>query len=64
MDSNGNFKKSIKDLWDKVPKFRDSMGSVATLHIPCSKTLITSALGDENFMVGTMTKANQYFYKL
>jgi hypothetical protein len=64
VDSNRNFKKQIKDLWDKLPNFRDSMDSVATLHIPCSKTLITSALSEQDFMVNTMTKANRYFYKL
>jgi len=64
VDSGGNFKKSIKDLWDKLPKFRDSMDSVATLHIPCSKILIKSGLGNEDFMVATITKAGRYFYKL
>lgn len=64
VDINGNFKKQIKDLWDKLPSFRDSMDSVATLHIPCNKNLITSALSDQDFMVNTMTKANRYFYKL
>ena len=64
VDSNGNFKKQIKDLWDKLPAFRDNMSSVATLHIPCTKSLITSALNDEDFMVNTMADAKRYFYKL
>jgi MTH538 TIR-like domain (DUF1863). len=64
VDSNGKFKISINNLWDKLPIFRDSMASVATLHVPNSKALITSALGNEDFMVGTMTKAGRYFYEL
>ena len=28
------FRKQIKDLWDKLPKFRDSMENVPTLHVP------------------------------
>ena len=52
------------DLWDKLPAFRDNMSSVATLHIPCTKSLITSALNDEDFMVNTMADAKRYFYKL
>lgn len=57
VDSNGNFKKQIKDLWDKLPAFRDNMSSVATLHIPCTKSVIISALNNEDFMVNTMADA-------
>lgn len=63
VDSNGNFNKQIKDLWDKLPAFRDNMASVATLHIPCTKSLITSALNDEDFMVNTMADAKKYYYE-
>ena len=63
VDNLGCFKKQITDLWDKLPKFRDSMSSVATLHIPCNKDLITSALKNTGFMVNSMTTADRYFYK-
>lgn len=63
VDSNGNFKKQIKDLWDKLPAFRDNMSSVATLHIPCTKSVIISALNNEDFMVNTMADAEKYYYK-
>ncbi|MBC5679653.1 TIR domain-containing protein [Lachnospira hominis (ex Liu et al. 2021)] len=63
VDSNGNFKKQIKDLWDKLPAFRDNMSSVATLHIPCTKSVIISALNNEDFMVNTMADAKKYYYK-
>ncbi|CEO89922.1 conserved hypothetical protein [Syntrophaceticus schinkii] len=54
-------KKQVKDLWDSVPIFRDSMASVATLHVPYKKKLIRTALNDENFMVGTMDKIDTYY---
>lgn len=63
VDSNGNFKKQIKDLWDTLPKFRDSKSSVAVLHVPCKKIHITSALKDTGFMVNTMKDAGDYYYK-
>ena len=57
-------RKQVKDLWDKLPVFRDSMSKVATLHIPYKKSLIVSALKDDDFKVQTMTKAAAYYYKL
>ena len=62
--SEKNFKKQIKDLWDKLPKFRDSMANVPTLHVPNKKNLIKKALEDEDFMVSTKCDANTYFYPL
>lgn len=56
------FKKQIKDLWDKLPKFRNSMDSVPTLHIPNNKALIRKALENEGFMVNTKKDADTYFY--
>ncbi|MCD7789562.1 MAG: TIR domain-containing protein [Bacteroides thetaiotaomicron] len=63
VDSNGNFKKQITDLWDKLPIFRDSMGNVATVHIPLQKSIITDALNDAGFTVHSMKKAGAYYYK-
>ena len=57
-------RKQVKDLWDKLPKFRDNMDKVATLHVPYKKNLIVSALEDPDFKVQTMTNAGQYHYKL
>lgn len=58
------FKKQIKDLWDNLPKFRDSMKNVPTLHVPNKKELIKKALNDSDFMVNTKCEANTYFYPL
>lgn len=57
-------RKQVTDLWDKLPKFRDNMDKVATLHVPYKKFLIISALNDADFKVQTMTKAGAYHYKL
>ena len=50
-------RKQVKDLWDKLPMFRDSMSKVATLHVPYKKSLIVSALKDDDFKVQTMAEA-------
>lgn len=57
-------RKQIKDLWDKLPVFRDNMSKVATLHVPYKKSLITSALKDADFKVQTMGKSTAYYYKI
>ncbi len=55
-------KQGIKDLWDNLPIFRDSMADVPTIHLPNKKELIKSALSDTNFMINTKGEANIYFY--
>jgi len=60
---SGTIKKKIKDLWDNLPIFRDSMKNVPTIHIPLSKTLIESALKDKDYMVATKADPGRHFYK-
>ena len=55
-------KQQIKDLWDKLPRFRDSMGEVPTLHVPNKKDLIRKSLEDPDFRVLTKCKAGEFFY--
>ena len=55
-------KKKIEDLWDKLPKFRDSMTNVPTLHVPNKKSLIKKALQDDDFQVQTKRKPGVFFY--
>ena len=55
-------RKKIKNLWDKLPKFRDSMKDVPTLHVPNKKSLIKKALQDEDFKVQTKCKPGIFFY--
>lgn len=57
-------KKQVKDLWDKLPQFRDNMYKIATFHVPYKKNLIMNALQDSDFKVQTMTNTGQYYYKL
>jgi len=61
--SSNTIKKKIKDLWDNLPIFRNSMGEVPTIHIPNDKALIKKALNDSDFMVNTKCDPSQYFYK-
>jgi len=55
-------KQSVKNLWDNLPKFRDSMSKVPTLHVPNRKALIKKALEDTDFMVNTKCDPDIYFY--
>ena len=55
-------RKKIEDLWGKLPKFRDSMKNVPTLHVPLKKDLIRKALGDKNFQVQTKGEPDVFFY--
>lgn len=57
-------KKQIRDLWDKLPVFRDNMDKVATLHVPYKKELIKSALEDPDLRVQTMVDPDAYFFTI
>ena len=61
---NGLLKQSVKNLWDRLPIFRDSMNKVPTLHIPYKKELIEAALKNKNFMLATKTNPDYYWYTL
>jgi hypothetical protein len=56
------FKKQIKDLWGKLPVFRDSMSNVPTIHIPMDKVLIEKALNDPDFALATKKSPRRCFY--
>lgn len=62
--NSAGIKQKIKNLWDNLPKFRDSMSEVPTIHIPNKKSLIEKALNDPDFKVSTKCKAGTYYYKL
>ena len=55
-------RKQIKDLWNILPKFRDSKTDVPTIHVPNKQSLIKSALQDDDFMVQTKGKSGDFFY--
>ena len=60
-DSN-NIKCQIRNLWNKVPTFRDAMNGVPTLHVPNQKALIRKALEDDDFKVQTKCQPGIFFY--
>ncbi|MGO7306894.1 TIR domain-containing protein [Rhizobium ruizarguesonis] len=60
--SNGALKPKLKELWNNLPVFRDSLGKVPTLHVPMKKELIRSALVDADFMLATKTTSQVYRY--
>ena len=59
---SNTIKKQIKDLWNKLPKFRDSRYSVPRIHVPNKKALIKKALEDDDLKVQTAGNADDYFY--
>lgn len=61
--ANGSLKQSIKNLWDKLPIFRDSMSQVPTLHVPIKREIIETSLKDNDFMLATKITADYYWYK-
>ena len=61
--SSNVIKKQIKDLWDNLPIFRNSMGDVPTIHLPNQKSLIKNALNDLDFMVNTKCDPGRFFHK-
>lgn len=60
---NGSLRQSVKNLWDKLPIFRDSMNKAPTLHIPIKKEIIEASLKNSDFMLSTKTTPDFYWYK-
>lgn len=61
---NNSLKQSVKNLWDKLPIFRDSMSKVPTLHVPNKKDVIEYALKDSAFILATKTTPDYYWYEV
>lgn len=61
--NNGVLKQEVKNLWGRLPVFRDSMSKVPTLHVPMNKELIKTSLQDDGFMVGSKRDPDVYRYK-
>ncbi len=61
---NGSLKQSVKNLWDKLPIFRDSMSNVPTLHVPIKKEVIEDALKNSDFKLPTKTTSDYYWYNV
>lgn len=63
VSSSNIIKQQIKNLWDKLPAFRNLMNEVPTMHVPNKKQLIKDALNDTDFMVSTKCTPGIYFYE-
>lgn len=59
---NNGIKQQIKDLWNKLPVFRDNMGRVPTIHVPYKKDLIAIAMRDDRFNVSNSTDIKCYYF--
>ena len=55
-------RRQVKDLWDKLPRSRDSMVEVPTIHVPNKKALIRKALEDDGFNVHKRRDPGVYFF--
>lgn len=55
-------KRTIKNIWNNIPIFRDSMYKVPTIHLPMNKALIEKTLNDSDFKFSTKTKPSEFFY--
>ena len=63
IEDDGRIKKQISDLWNKLPAFRDNMGSVPTVHVPMEQKLITRCLNNSGFSVATSCEPKIYIYR-
>ncbi len=59
---DGSFKQAVKNFWNNLPVFRDSMKKVPTIHVPLNKSLIEKSLRDEDFMIATKTNPDIFRY--
>lgn len=60
--SGRSLKKEVKNLWNKLPCFRESMEKVPTLHIKMEREIIERALNDKDFMVSSKIDPGVFFY--
>ena len=59
---NGLLKQSVKNLWNKLPVFRDLMSTVPTLHVPISQSVIAEALNNTDFKLASKCEPGAYYY--
>ena len=54
---------TVKNLWNKLPIFRDSKSKVPILHIPMNKDVIRDSLNNSDFIVDSGKHPDDYSYK-
>lgn len=55
---------TVKNLWNKLPVFRDSKHKVPVLHVPMNKETIRLALNNADFRVDSAGKTGDFFYNV
>lgn len=58
-----NLNNVVKNLWNKLPAFKDSKSKVPVLHVPMSKDTIKMALNNSDFRIDSGKNPSDYFYK-
>ena len=58
------FNNTVKNLWNKLPVFRDSKFKVPVLHVPMKKEIISLALKNADFRKDSAGKAGDFFYNV
>lgn len=60
LDKNNSLKKTVINLFDSLPVFRDSRKKVPVLHLPFNKTLIQTGLLNKGFTSSSPKNAGDY----
>lgn len=55
---------TVKNLWNKLPVFRDSKYKVPVLHVPMKKEIISLALNNADFRIDSAGKEGDFFYNV
>lgn len=62
--ANGDLRREVKSLWDKLPTFKLLKGEVPVLHVPMKKELIKSALEKGDFTLAGKSGTGDYWFKV
>lgn len=54
---------NVRNLWSKLPVFRDSKSKVPVIHVPLKQYVIKNALNNPDFRLDTSGKNGDFFYK-
>jgi hypothetical protein len=59
---DGSLKQSVRNLWNNLPIFMDSLKNVPTIHVPLNKKVIENSLRDDDFMIATKATPKIFHY--
>lgn len=55
-------RKQVRDLWNRLPTFRDGRAEIPTIHVPIKQERIRAALQDPDFSVHTKGESKTFFF--